>query len=594
MQILGLSSFKHDPAVALLENGVVKAAIENDKLVRSRTHSLPIAAIQSCFASVGTGWRGLDLIAVATQPLRAGARKSLLRAKWSALAPVAAVYYGAKEFGVLARDLNDFRVLRQYAGGIRVIAAEHHLCHAASAFFPSPYDRALIITMDEDGDGTSAMLAIGDGSRIRVLRRVAFPHSLAWVYSQVTDLIGFVPHLEEHKTQWLSMEGEPRYKGVFLEILRKRGRSLPNLDYSFFNRGLAGKISLSRKFYNSVGLPPEPGELPDEQRKALAASIQQACVELVTTLAEHYCHREGIQQVCFGGGLFQNVLLVASLEKSLGANRVYVPPAPGNAGTALGAAYLAWHHELQKPRVRSLTDVYLGPRFHRQDVKDILDNTKCRYTIVNTEERRVASAVQLLQAGKIIGWFQGAAEFGPRALGNRSVLASPWAPYVRENLNDFIKRREWFRPFALSVPEEDVSHYFEASQQCRFMNSLGRVLPEGHRFPDSFLLPDQLVRLHVVERRSNPLFWQLLKRFGDQAPAPILLNTSFNLFGEPLVLTPRDAMRSYFASGLDALIIDTFALSKAPMPKENSTSYSSPEPSQVGEPSQGSKPLVRG
>jgi carbamoyltransferase len=566
MRILGLSSFKHDTAAAFLEEGVVKAAIENDKVARSRTRGVPEAAIQSCFESVGTGWSGIDMVALAGRPLQDWARKSLLRAKLSAMAPVASAYYGAQEVGVLARDLNDVRVLRRNAGGGRVIGFEHHLCHAASAFFPSPFDRALIITMDEDGDGNSAMLAIGEGNRIRVLRTVAFPHSLAWVYSQITELIGFVPGLQEHKTQWLSLEGEPLFKDVFFKMLRNRGRCLPHLDYSFFNRGLAGQLSLSEKFYRSTVLSSEPRKLGEEERKALASSIQGACTELVTALVEDLCRRHAIQQVCFGGGLFQNVLLIASLEKTLGANQLFVPPAPGNAGTSLGALYLAWHQMLQKPRSQSLPDVYLGPRFGRQAIKDILDNSKNRYELPNTEERRVGAAVQLLQAGKIVGWFQGAAEFGPRALGNRSVLASPWAPYVRENLNDFIKHREWFRPFAISIPEEDCPPYFEASQQCRFMNSLGRVRPGSQCLPKSFLLPNHQVRLHVVERRTNPLFWRLLKRFGEQAPAPMLLNTSFNLFGEPLVLTPCDALRSYFASGLDALIIDTFALSKAAMP----------------------------
>jgi carbamoyltransferase len=172
----------------------------------------------------------------------------------------------------------------------------------------------------------------------------------------------------------------------------------------------------------------------------------------------------------------------------------------------------------------------------------------------------------MLLAGKIIGWFNGPAEFGPRALGNRSVLASPWAAYVRENLNDFIKHREWFRPFAISVPEEDCALYFDASRQCEFMNSLAQLRPAGQCLPAPFLLPNNQVRLHVVNHRKNPLFWRLLKRFGERAPAPMLLNTSFNLFGEPLVLSPRDAMRSYFASGIDALIIDSFVLSKSTLP----------------------------
>ncbi|MGA8150827.1 MAG: carbamoyltransferase C-terminal domain-containing protein [Terriglobales bacterium] len=568
MRILGLSSFKHDTAAALLEDGVVKAAIENDKLARARTQGLPDRAIHSCLESVGAGWESIELVAVAAKPLQAWSRKSFLRAKLLASAPIVSAYHGVNEAGVLARELNDLRGLRRQAVGShhKVIAFDHHLCHAASAFFLSPFERSLIVTMDEDGDGNSAMLAIGEGNRIRVLRTIAFPHSLAWVYSQITELVGFRPHLDEHKTQWLSLEGKPIFKDVFLKMLRGRSRATPRLDYSFFNRGLASQLCLSDKFFRETGLPHNPKELSEDQRKALASSIQTACAEVVSDLAQDLRRRTGIQEICFAGGLFQNVLLVAALEKNLGTNQVFVPPAPGNAGTSLGAAYLAWHHTLQKPRTQTVSNAYLGPRFDRQAIKDILDNSKSRYVLPNTEERKLDAAARLLQAGKIVGWFQGAAEFGPRALGDRSVLASPWAPYVKENLNDFIKHREWFRPFAISVPEEDAGRYFEISGQCRFMNSVGSVRDGSECLPESFLLPNGQVRLHVVEKSSNPLFWALLKRFGEHAPAPMLLNTSFNLFGEPLVVTPRDAMRSYFGSGLDALIIDKFILSKSGIP----------------------------
>jgi carbamoyltransferase len=272
--------------------------------------------------------------------------------------------------------------------------------------------------------------------------------------------------------------------------------------------------------------------------------------------------QHGELPVCFGGGLFQNSLLVASLEKKLGLSRVFVPPAPGNSGTALGAAYLAWHELLNQPRVDPISSPYWGPRFTHQETKDVLDNCKARYLLETTDDRKVETAIRLLAAGKVVGWVQGGAEFGPRALGNRSVLASPWAPYVKENLNDFIKHREWFRPFAISVPEEDCSRYFEASQQCQFMNSLGTVRPGPVCLPESFLLPGGLVRLHVVRKQSNPLYWRLLKDFGRHAPAPMLVNTSFNLFSEPLVVTPRDAVRSYFGSGIDALFINNFVLAK--------------------------------
>src|SRR5262249_24455787 len=222
---------------------------------------------------------------------------------------------------------------------------------------------------------------------------------------------------------------------------------------------------------------------------------------------------------------------------------------------------------MKKPRVAAVAQIYGGPSCSRSDIKDVLDNCKARYSLQTTEDRRVDLTLQLLESGKIVGWCQGAAEFGPRALGNRSLLASPWAEYVKENLNDYIKHREWFRPFAMSVPEEDCARYFECSSLCSYMNSLGRVRADAEAVPRSFCLPGDRVRLHVVERKSNPVFWKLLKRFGEQAPAPLLLNTSFNIAGESLVARPQDAVRSYFCSGIDALMIDNFVLSKAALPQ---------------------------
>jgi carbamoyltransferase len=272
-------------------------------------------------------------------------------------------------------------------------------------------------------------------------------------------------------------------------------------------------------------------------------------------------------EICLGGGLFQNVLLVSDVERQLGLGNVFVPPAPGNSGCAVGATLLAWHQVQGQPRQEAEAASYWGPSYGRHDVKDVLDNSKSRYTIPNTSDRTVDMTIQLLKTGKIVGWFHGATEFGPRALGNRSLLASPWAEYVKENLNDYIKHREWFRPFAISVPEEDCSRYFECSDLCRSMNSLGRVRSNAEAVPRSFCLPGDRIRLHVVERKSNPIFWKLLKRFGEHAPAPLLLNTSFNMAGEPLVARPQDAVRSYFCSGIDALVIENFVLSKAAIPQ---------------------------
>jgi carbamoyltransferase len=574
MRILGLSSFTHDTAAALIEDGTIRASIEEGKLSRSKTtRGVPEAAIEFCFKSGAVEWKDLDHVAVASKPLQGWKRRSVAGVKISPLAPVASAYCQMAEIGRLAREMGHHRLLRLQDGisANRIVNVEHHLSHAASAFFLSSFERSLIVTMDEEGDGQSGLLAIGEGSHIRVLRNIGYPHSLAWLYSKITEALGFNPHGDEHKTQWLSLEGEPAYRDVFYELMGKSSRGTLRLNSRYLDHGVGGRFALSAEFWSRLGLPKNRTEWNDEQRRALAASVQHVCAEKVTEIIEALRKQEGINEVCLGGGLFQNVLLVAELEKNLGLNSVFVPPAPGNSGCALGAALYVQHQVQHAPRKPVNIDAYWGPSYSRHQIKDVLDNCKARFSFSTMRERQTENAVELLLAGKIIGWFQGAAEFGPRALGNRSVLASPWAPYVKENLNDFIKHREWFRPFAVSVPLEDAPRYFESSQLCESMNSLARARNGPNGLPEGFVLRDGLVRLHTVKKQSNPELWDLLKRFGVSAPAPMLLNTSFNLFGEPLVVSPLDAIRSYACSGIDALLMDNFILTKVPFHPSSET-----------------------
>jgi len=567
MRILGLSSLAHSRSAAFLEDGVIRAAVEESKLSRQKdSRGLPMAAIHFCLKAAG-GWEKIDHVAVATTPVRGWMRRSAAGARISALDPVAAGYAQVGEIGRVARELGHFRVLRHQSGSApaKLVHVEHHLSHAASAFFLSPFERALVLTMDEDGDGRSGMVAIGDGSQLRKVRDIRYPHSLAWLYSQITEILGFTPHADEHKTQWLGLGGEPQYREVFDDMLRKSGRGSVTLDPSYLDHGVGGRFVLSSKFWSKLGLPKTAAEWTEEQRRALAATVQTVCAEKVTAIVDTLRREHKVENVCLGGGLFNNTLLVASLEQSLGFDHVFVPPAPGNSGTAIGAA-LYLHHRMQKTsRTTPAFSPYWGPAYSRHQIKDVLDNCKARSSFQVMRERQADQAVQLLLAGKIIGWFQGAAEFGPRALGNRSVLASPWAPYVKENLNDFIKHREWFRPFAISMPAEDAPRYFECSRLCESMNSLARVRPGAEALLEGFVLPGGLVRLHTVKKEANLALWDLLKRFGLQAPGPMLLNTSFNLFGEPLVVSPLDAIRSYACSGVDALLMDNFLLTKAPV-----------------------------
>ncbi len=564
--ILGLSALTHDPAAALLDPRGEIIAIEESKMSRAREASgIPREAIRYCFERAGISWSDISSIAVASEPRKAWRRSTGLRLRQAPRAPVASGYYLSKSVGELGRELNNFRILDAMAGEPtgRVVASGHHLAHAASAFYASPFDRALVLVMDEQGDGRSGLAAIGEGAQLRVIDEIAFPHSLAWVYSQVTELLGFTPHKDEQKIQWLSLFGAPEFENLFLQMLHRDSSPWPHLNRRYFTRGFTGRLAFSEFFYKQIGVSRPSAKLANESARAnLASSIQHACATLLTALLESLREENKIDQLCLAGGLFLNPLLVSAIERNTGFKDVFVQPAAGNEGTAPGAAWNDWHARLGRKRVAPTTHLYWGPAYSNDEIKQVLDNCKATYHWANSDAEQIQEALRLLRAGKIVAWCQGAAEFGPRALGNRSLLASPWAPFVKENLNDFVKHRESFRPFALAVPEEDASRFFEATRAATYMASMGLVKPEARTLLKDFTLPGNLVRLHVVERAANPLFWQLLKSAGENAPAPILVNTSFNLFGEPLVITPRDAVRSYFCSGTDSLIIGNFILAK--------------------------------
>ena len=561
MLILGLSSlFKNDTAAALVRDGGIEAALENYKLQPNVPRGIPEAAIQYCLTKGGVTWSDINVVAIAGNLFRGWGRRAFSRRCLSPVAPVATSYQQGKELSRFAREFTDIRILRQRLQDThKVVNLDHH---AASAFFLSPFDKALILTLDGEGDGNAGLLAVGEGNRIRVQDAMSYSNSIGWVYSQVTNLLGFTPSKEEHKTQWLGLEGEPVHKDVFLRILRRPGEVFPKLDLRYFRRDLTGGFVPSRFLLDELGLPGEKSELTAEQKRNLASSVQAAITELISDLLASFQKKTSLHQICLGGGVFHNTLLVASLERRFGVGNIFVPPAPGNAGCALGAAAWIWHQQMGKPRNPEVHSVYWGPFFARTEIKDVLDNVKARYTLHYTAEKTLDSAIQLLRAGKIVGWFQGATEFGPRALGNRSILASPWAQYVSENLNDYVKHRESFRPFAVSVREEDCARYFEGSPLCRFMNSLAVMRAAADVLPSALQLPGGLVRLHIVEKETNRLLWELLGRFGEHEPAPILVNTSFNLPGEPPVVRPRDAVRTFFCSGTDAVFVDNFLLTK--------------------------------
>jgi len=563
--IVGVSAPRLDAAAALLNQSGIEAAIEESKLLRLRTYNgVPQTAIRLCLHQARIDWHDVEVIAIASRPVRSWLRQAWAQTASNTFLDRPHTYCLTEVIGDSARELNVSRIVQKMSGnsGHRTIAFDHHLCHAASAFYASPFERALIVTMDEQGDGLSGAVAVGEGNRIQVLKSMSFPHSMGWVYSQITDFLGFTSHGEEHKVQWLSLYGEPVFQDVFQDMFCGSLKGILRLNLSYFKHRLGDQFS--DKFYQRLGLSREKRiETRQEIAPHIASSLQHACGVLLTELLEYWRHRQNASYLCLGGGLFLNALLVASIEKNTGFRDIFVQPAAGNAGCALGAAWLAWHQVLGRARQEPVSHMYWGPRYTPDQVKEVLDNCKAPYRWFTTEAERNQETVLLLEAGKTVAWCQGAAEFGPRALGNRSLLASPWAPYVKDNLNDYIKHRKSFLPFALAVPEEDCPRYFDCSALGKFMTSMGWTKPAAQDLVRDFVLPGNCIRLHVVSRQSNPILWGLLKKFGQRAPAPFLVNTSFNLFGEPLVISPRDAVRSFFCSGVDAMLIDGFLLSKS-------------------------------
>jgi carbamoyltransferase len=561
MLVLGISDLEHDSAVAVLDGSRPVAAIEEDKLNRTPTAGgLPQLALSQCLRQAGAGRRDVSLVAMASRPVRSWLREERFRFGLLVMRPAAS--YGTGALGRISRGLNHLRFLRQLFGPqTALVNYEHHLCHAASAYYASEFDRALVLTLDESGDMWSGLLAIGEAAELRVLRPLRFPNSLGWFYTQVTELLGFRPRRDEHKTQWLSKEGTADFIGVFRKLLTRGSDGLPVLNRRYFGERAGARWALSEEFCRELQVS-EPATPPKGAlRAAIARSAQEFLEETVVELAETYRKKTGTKYLCLAGGVFLNVLLVRALEMRTGFAKLFVQPVSGNPGTALGAAYLAGQGLAAAREREPLAHVYLGPQYEAGEMKAVLDNCKIIYRFLPNEEELLAETVRLLQQDKIVAWYQGRLEFGLRALGNRSILASPFSPYVIENLNQYIKHREDFHPFALSVPSESTPALFDCTANCRFLASIG-TLREPVPGLDRFAFKGKEVRVHTVEKAVNPRFWDLIDKFGAQAPAPVLVNTSFNLFGEPLVCDPREAVRSFYCAGIDALVMGNFLVVK--------------------------------
>ncbi len=521
--ILGLGGLLSDPACCVLKNGEFASAVEQSKVSRhDRPDEFPDEAYQTAMQVAGISPDEIDCVAIA-RPFARGTESTA-------------------HLELLARFPRS-----------EIVVVEHHLAHAASAYYVSGFSDATVLSLDRAGDFRSGILFHAEDNQLTPVRELYFPDSLGVIFNRVTDLLGFEARGDEHKVQWLAATAEAVTAPVFHELLHRGGAAWPQVDRSFLDAERIAGGGFSERFYQRLDL--EAGQpIPPRRKAEIAAGLQSAINESVAGMIGE------AEQVCLAGGLGLNALLVASLEQKY--NHVFVQPAAGNAGTALGAALEAWHHFYRRRERVPLRSLCLGPQFKPEEIKQVVENCKLKFRYLLTDGELIDTAISALSDNKIVAWMNGRMEFGPRALGNRSILASPLNPYSTENLNVYIKRRESFRKFAASVPAELAAQYFEIGPNSRFLATVGKVREQYRQTFAAALLGDGYVRVHTVDKEENPRYHALLLAAGNSTGLPVLYNTSFNLFGDPLVCTPRDAVRSFYSSGIDTLFVGNFYLEK--------------------------------
>lgn len=590
--ILGLSCFYHDSAACLVRDGELVAAAQEERFTRKKHDpGFPRQAVAYCLREGKATIEELDAVIFYEKPLLKFDRLLLT---WLRTAPHGFRPFLAALPNWLKEKLYLPRLIKKELGGSyckAVLFAGHHESHAASAFYPSPFEEAAILTLDGVGEWETASIAIGRGSAIEPLRCLHFPHSLGLLYSAFTYYLGFRVNSGEYKVMGLAPYGKPVYREQILkELVDLKDDGSFRMDLSYFNY-VAGLTMTSGKFHDAFGGPPRAPETPLSQKEMdLAASLQSVTETIVMRMAETARSVTGMSRICLAGGVALNSVANGKLIRSGLFEEVWVQPASGDAGGALGAALLADHRLFKAPRQPrrgdSMKGSLLGEAFSGEAIKGVLEDRGAHYEALPEEADLLERTVAALDAGKVVGWFQGRMEFGPRALGNRSILGDPRNERMQSVLNVKIKFRESFRPFAPVVLAERAGEIFELEGESPYMLVVDKV-KERWRLPveataspasgESAIrnllgqkrseLPaithvDHSARIQTVDAERNPLFYRLLKRWEARTGCPVLVNTSFNIRGEPIVRSPEDAWRCFIGTDMDVLVMGNVYIEK--------------------------------
>ena len=600
--ILGISGYYHDSAAALLVDGKIIAAAQEERFTRRKNDErFPQQAIEFCLRHAGLTPADLDAVVFYDKPITKFAR---MLETYLAVAPGGLTTWPRVLPSWLGEKLNLRRTIREEMPGLRrdcpILFTEHHLAHAASAFYPSPFEEAAILTIDGVGEWATTTIGVGRGDSIEMLRELRFPHSLGLLYSTFTAYCGFRINSGEYKLMGLAPYGEPRFVRTIYEQLidvKVDGSFRLNMDYFAFLRSF---VMANEKFHALFGGPPRAPESPVEPRYAdVARSIQVVTEEIMLKLARHARELTGLPRLCLAGGVALNCVANGRILRERIFDELWIQPAAGDAGGALGAALAAdREHRRSSPTTPKQGDAMqgalLGPEFSDEEIEAALKRHGAIYERLD-EDTMPDRVVALLQQEKVVGWVQGRMEFGPRALGNRSILGDPRSAKMQSVMNLKVKFRESFRPFAPAVRRERVADYFELDADSPYMllvapvkESLRReaqgardLIKRVHEVRSS--LPaithvDYSARIQTVSREVNPKFYALLERFERATGCAVLVNTSFNVRGEPIVCSPDDAYRCFINTEMDYLAVGNFLLERAKQPQRSVAQTFEPVP----------------
>ncbi len=597
MRILGISAFYHDSAAALVDDGRIVAAAQEERFTRKKHDSrYPAHAVDYCLAEVEGGLAGVDYVAFYDKPFLKFER---LLETYLALAPrgftsfkmAIPVWLKEKLFQKSLLKSHLKRLAPDFDWENRLLFAEHHQSHAASAFFPSPFDEAVVLTMDGVGEWATTSAGIGQGNRLEMIREIHWPHSIGLLYSAFTYYTGFKVNSGEYKVMGLAPYGEPVYAQKILDnVIELKPDGSFRLDQSYFNY-CTGLTMTSPKFDQLFGAPPRKPdtELLEQRHMDLAASIQAVTEEIVLRLTRSLAQETGEKNLCLAGGVALNCVANGKVLRDGSFERIWIQPAAGDAGGALGAALAAYHGFMggeRKPNgagnsLDQMQGSYLGPDFGQDEVEARLAAAGAKFDVLE-EPALLEACASAMEQGKALGWFQGRMEFGPRALGGRSILADARSETMQKVLNLKVKFRESFRPFAPSVLREEVDKWFELDSDSPYMLLVADVkrerqrrmsVDETARFGIDKLnavrseVPavthvDYSARVQTVHQETNPRYHALIRRFQQKTGCPVLVNTSFNVRGEPIVCTPEDAFRCFMGTGIEALAVGNCFLRK--------------------------------